>query len=76
MWYRQSADTTEKLKECSQYGAGSNVIVKHLKRSQNIDAQDGSIICNRRKFYFGEKCIYNMKTILTLQFPLPNKLPN
>ena len=76
MWYRRSADTTEKLKECSQYGVGSNVIVKHLKRSQNIDAQDGSIICNKRKFYFGEKCIYNMKTVLTLQFLLPNKLPN
>ena len=76
MWYRRSADTTEKLNECSQYGAGSNVIVKHLKRSQNIDAQDGSIICNRQKFYLGVKCIYNMKIVLTLQFPLPNKLPN
>ena len=57
---------TEKLKECSKYGARSHVIVKHLKRSQNIDAQDGSIICNRRKFYFREKCIYNMETVLTL----------
>ena len=51
MWYWRSADTTEKLKECSQYGVGSHVIMKHLKRSQNIDAQDGSIICNRRKMY-------------------------
>ena len=76
MWYRRSADTTEKLKECSQYGAGSNVIVKHLKRSQNIDAQDGSIICNRQKFYFRENVLKNMKIVLTLQFPLPNKLPN
>ena len=76
MWYRRSADTTKKIKECSQYGVGSNVIVKDFKRSQNIDAQDGSIICNTWKFYFGEKCIYNMKTVLTLQFPLPNKLPN
>ena len=76
MWYRRSADTTERLRECSQYGVGSHVIVKHLKRSQNIDAQDGSIICNRQKFYFREKCIYNMKTVLTLQFPLLKKLPN
>ena len=76
MWYRRSADTTEKLNECSQYGAGSHVIVKHLTRSQNIDAQEGSIICNRRKFYFREKCIYNMKTVLTLQLLLPKKLPN
>ena len=76
MWYRRSADTTKKLKECSQYGAGSNVIVKNLKQSQNIDVQDGFIICNKQKFYFGEKCIYNMKIVLTLQFPLSNKLPN
>ena len=76
MWYRRSTDTTEKLKECSQYGAGSHISMKHLKRSQNIDAQDGSIICNRRKFNFREKCIYNMKIVLTLQFSLPKKLPN
>ena len=76
MWCRRLADTTKKLKECSQYGAGSHVIVKHLKRSQNIDAQDGSIICNRRKFYFHEKCIYNMKIVLILQLLVRKKLPN
>ena len=76
MWYRRSTDTTEKLNECSQYGAGSDVIVKHLKWLQNTYARDGSIICRTRKFYFREKCIYSMKIVLTLQFPLPNKLPN
>ena len=62
MWYRRSADTTKRLKEHSQYGAKSHVIVKHLKRSQNIDAQDGSLICNNA----ADGNFISMKNVFTI----------